>query len=187
MTYEVEVGGRRRTIEVRRAARDWEVTLDGRTMPVSVTAVEGLWSLLIGPPDSGVGACRRPMPMRPMKSYEFSIEERGNGQQIVHVRGLAVPVSILDPRTRLARGPRAVARAETGARPIVAPMPGRIVRVLVKVGDVVAAHQGLVVVEAMKMENELRAPTAGRVTDVRVRDGMSVDANSVLIVMDSAS
>ena len=63
-------------------------------------------------------------------------------------------------------------------------MPGRIVRVLVKAGDVVAAQQGLVVVEAMKMENELRAPRAGTVTDVRVVDGMSVDANSVLMVME---
>ena len=63
-------------------------------------------------------------------------------------------------------------------------MPGRIVKVLVKAGDAVAAHQGLVVVEAMKMENELRAPHVGRVTDVKVVDGMSVEANAVLIVME---
>jgi biotin carboxyl carrier protein len=63
-------------------------------------------------------------------------------------------------------------------------MPGRVVKVLVQAGDVVAAHQGLVVVEAMKMENELRAPAAGTVTDVRVTDRMSVDAGAVLIVME---
>jgi biotin carboxyl carrier protein len=63
-------------------------------------------------------------------------------------------------------------------------MPGRIVKVLVTAGDAVAARQGLVVVEAMKMENELRAPRPGTVTDVRVREGMSVDANAVLVVIE---
>jgi biotin carboxyl carrier protein len=63
-------------------------------------------------------------------------------------------------------------------------MPGRIVKVLVKVGDEVTAHQGLVVVEAMKMENELRAPHAGRVTAVTVVDGMSVEANAVLVTLE---
>ena len=82
----------------------------------------------------------------------------------MHVNGQAVPV--LDRRSARASGALdAVASAPgTGPRSIVSPMPGRIVKVLVKAGDTVAAHQGLVVVEAMKMENELRAPRAGRVT-----------------------
>ena len=63
-------------------------------------------------------------------------------------------------------------------------MPGRVVKVLVNAGDTVAAHQGLVVVEAMKMENELRAPRAGRVTRVNVVDGMSVEANAVLVTLE---
>ena len=202
MNYEVEAGGRRRTIEVRRHGQEWEVTANGRTMPVSVTAVEGWLSLLIGPPEGGphdsdgsdIGAAftpRRPGRAlslskggRPTKVYEISFEGRANGTRIVHVNGVAVPVSILDPRTRLRHRPGEVTSAGAGPRPIVAPMPGRIVRVLVKAGDVVAAQQGLVVVEAMKMENELRAPRAGTVTDVRVVDGMSVDANSVLMVME---
>jgi biotin carboxyl carrier protein len=62
-------------------------------------------------------------------------------------------------------------------------MPGRVVKVLVAVGDAVAARQGLVVVEAMKMENELRAPRAGRVSEVRAREGAPVEANTVLIVL----
>ena len=74
-----------------------------------------------------------------------------------------MPVSIVDPRARLVRR-RGSASDEAGPRSIVSPMPGRIVKVLVRDGDVVAAHQGLVVVEAMKMENELRAPQAGQVT-----------------------
>jgi biotin carboxyl carrier protein len=63
-------------------------------------------------------------------------------------------------------------------------MPGKVVRVLVAPGDQVTARQGLVVVEAMKMENELRSPKDGRVTDVRVQQGMSVEAGRVLVVVE---
>jgi biotin carboxyl carrier protein len=63
-------------------------------------------------------------------------------------------------------------------------MPGRVVRVLVKAGDEVAAKQGVVVVEAMKMENELRSPKAGRVKDVSVAPGTSVDAGRVLVTIE---
>jgi len=66
-------------------------------------------------------------------------------------------------------------------------MPGRVVKVLVARGDLVAAHQGLVVVEAMKMENELRAPRAGTVTEVRVREGEPVEAHAVLMVIEAGS
>jgi biotin carboxyl carrier protein len=63
-------------------------------------------------------------------------------------------------------------------------MPGRIVRVLVTAGDEVAAGQPLVVVEAMKMENELRSPKAGRVREVSVGEGMSIEAGRLLVVVD---
>jgi biotin carboxyl carrier protein len=115
-----------------------------------------------------------------VKSYDVCVDRRSNDERIVHVDGQAVAVSIVDPRARLTRTPGAVSIG-TGPRSIVSPMPGRIVKVLVKAGEMVAAHQGLVVVEAMKMENELRAPRAGRVTEVKVVDGMSVEANAVLV------
>ena len=63
-------------------------------------------------------------------------------------------------------------------------MPGRVVRVLVAPGDEVAARQPVVVVEAMKMENELRSPKAGRVKDVAVTEGASVEAGRVLVVVE---
>ena len=62
-------------------------------------------------------------------------------------------------------------------------MPGRIAKVLVKVGDLVTARQGLVVVEAMKMENELRSPRDGTVVEVRVHEGALVESNAVLVVV----
>jgi biotin carboxyl carrier protein len=101
----------------------------------------------------------------------------------VFVNGQPVPVAISgrgQHRTRRRSGDVA---DKGGPQPVVAPMPGRIVKVLVKAGDTVAARQGLVVVEAMKMENELRSPKAGTVSDVRVTEGMLVEAKAVLVIV----
>jgi biotin carboxyl carrier protein len=187
MTRELEIGGRRRTIDVRRNGSGWEITLDGRILGVDVTAIGERWSLLIGPPrPGGFGETSPPSSAasagRPARSYEVAVDRGSNGERIVHVNGVAVPVSLNDPRARRMR--RSEVASATGRRSILSPMPGRIVKVLVKVGDEVTAHQGLVVVEAMKMENELRAPHAGRVTAVRVVDGMSVEANAVLVTLE---
>jgi biotin carboxyl carrier protein len=166
MICDLETRGGGRTIQVRRRGSEWEMTLDGRILKVDVTVSGGRWSLLIG-----------------RRSYEVAVDRRANGERIVHINGRAVPVSIVDPRERLVRRRGAMA-AGHGPRSIVSPMPGRIVKVLVREGDTVAAHQGLLVVEAMKMENELRAPRAGQVTAVKVVEGMSVEGGAVLIVME---
>jgi biotin carboxyl carrier protein len=166
------------------------MTLDGRILSVDVTAIAGRLALLIGPPvlrqvrgtpGSSRGEGGRHEASR--RSYEVAVERRSNGGRIVYVNGLAIPVSIVDPRERLVRR-RSSASADTGPRSIVSPMPGRIVKVLVRKGEVVAAQQGLVVVEAMKMENELRAPRAGQVSAVNVVEGMSVEGGAVLLVME---
>ena len=79
---------------------------------------------------------------------------------------------------------RAAGRFTVEGRQVLAsPMPGKVVRVLVKAGDQVAARQPLIVVEAMKMENELRAGRDGTVAEVRAREGQSVDAGALLIVI----
>jgi biotin carboxyl carrier protein len=185
MTCDLETPGGRRAIEFRRRGSVWEMTLDGRILSVDVTAIAGRWSLLIGPPSpDGFGETGSPSESagRQARSYEVAVERRSNGERIVYVNGVAVPVSIMDPRERLVRS-RGNVSAETGPRSIVSPMPGRIVKVLVREGDVVAAQQGLVVVEAMKMENELRAPRAGQVSAVKVVEGMSVEAKTVLVTL----
>ncbi|MBI4486549.1 MAG: acetyl-CoA carboxylase biotin carboxyl carrier protein subunit, partial [Acidobacteria bacterium] len=74
-------------------------------------------------------------------------------------------------------------RQATGPQRLLAAMPGKVVRVLASPGDVVHAGQGLIVLEAMKMENELRAPRDGTVTAVHVREGISVDAGTLLVVI----
>jgi biotin carboxyl carrier protein len=63
-------------------------------------------------------------------------------------------------------------------------MPGRIINVLVKPGDEIAHHQGVVVVEAMKMENELKAPKAGKIVEVKVEPGQTVEKGELLVVIE---
>jgi biotin carboxyl carrier protein len=96
----------------------------------------------------------------------------------VKVDGASIPVGLRDPR----RSRRAHAAADGPVR-VVAPMPGKIVRLLVAPGEAVAVRQGLVVVEAMKMENELRAPRAGTVSEVAVQEGAVVELGAVLVTI----
>jgi biotin carboxyl carrier protein len=80
---------------------------------------------------------------------------------------------------------RAAARFTVeGRQTLTAPMPGRIVRVLVKAGDEVREGQGLVVVEAMKMENEMKSPKGGKVVEVLVSEGQTVEGNAKLCVVE---
>lgn len=90
-------------------------------------------------------------------------------------------VHIRDPRARRFAG-RAV--AHDGPLDVLAPMPGKVVRVLVNRDDEVVPDQGLVVIEAMKMQNELRAPRAGRVTEVHVREGIGIEAGARLLRLE---
>jgi biotin carboxyl carrier protein len=101
----------------------------------------------------------------------------GDGEAVV--AGHAVPVALANRRRRA----RAILGAGNGDQRIVAPMPGKVVKVLVAVGAAVEPRQGLVVIEAMKMENELTALRAGTVTDVAVIEGTSVEAGRLLIVV----
>jgi len=82
-------------------------------------------------------------------------------------------------------GAAAVRRATTGRADVKAPMPGKIVKLLVAPGDTVAAGQGLLLFEAMKMQNEIRSPLAGRVTDVRVREGQAVESKDLFLTVQA--
>ena len=179
MTFEIEVGDRTRSVE----ARGPETLLDGRRFHVDVVRAGHIWSLILGPVDADQNG--------PTRSYEASVIERTTGDLTVYVNGCPVSVRSLPSASRRqgfgAQPRRAGVRvdaASAGVRRVLAPMPGRIARVLVKVGDVVAVRQGLVVVEAMKMENELRSPGAGTVTELPAVEGALVNANAVLVVID---
>jgi biotin carboxyl carrier protein len=166
VTFELATGGTTRQIERRGA----QLFLDGRRVDVDAVKAGPAWSILVG-----------------RRSYEVFLTRRVPGELIVHVNGRAVTVRGGLPRfgSRSARtGGTARAAAAHGPGRVTAPMPGRIARVLVTVGDSVTAQQGLVVVEAMKMENELRSPRAGIVTEIRAAEGALVEANAVLIVLE---
>jgi len=172
MTFEIEINDRSRTVSVERtAAGRFRVIVDGR--PHEVDAIRagdfGLSLLLDG--DAGISREIQVVPV-----------DGASGQLLVGIEGRTVAASVNARRTR--RGGAAGGAEAPGEQAIVAPMPGRVVRVLVAAGDAIAARQAVVVVEAMKMENELRSPKAGRVKDVAVTPGMSVEAGRVLVVIE---
>ncbi len=111
----------------------------------------------------------------------------GEGEELlVHLNGVPTPVRLLDEqqaarRSLAGRGPRV---GSDGLMAVRAPMPGKVVKCLVQPGDEVAQDQGVIIVEAMKMENELRAPAAGRVKAVHVEEGRNVDAGEELVLIE---
>ena len=178
MQYEVDIGGRRRQVVVTRAGDGFAVSLDGCTRHVDAARIDAhTLSLLIG-----VGAGVQAIPSENLSSNEVSVAtDPISGQLTVHVGSTPVAVS-LNGRRRWGRNDKG-GSTSSGPQRLAAPMPGKVVRVLVGVGDAVLARQPVVVVEAMKMENELRASREGTVTEIHVREGMSVDAGALLLVI----
>ena len=99
------------------------------------------------------------------------------------MRGQVNRVDVADERRLRLRAAAAGFTAE-GKQVINAPMPGKVVKVLVKLGDEVKEGQGLVVVEAMKMENELKSPKAGKVVELLAKEGTTVENNAKLVVVE---
>ena len=111
------------------------------------------------------------------RSYRVS---RGGGNEI-WVNGRLLSMEVFDPRDlRPGKG----ASAHEGRQEIVSSMPGKVVRILVAAGDAVEEGQGLVVVEAMKMQNEMKSPKAGCVAEIRARLDATVGAGEVLVVVE---
>lgn len=162
MKYVVEVHGERHEVEVGPDG----VTIGGETYPVTLADLPGspIRQVTIG------------------DTVHRVIARRGasRGQYTLLLNGHRHQVEALDARTRAIRDLTA-ASGPSGPAPLVAPMPGLIVRVSVAVGDTVLAGQGLIVMEAMKMENELRAAGPGTVTAVRVVAGTAVQKGAVLV------
>jgi biotin carboxyl carrier protein len=177
VTFDVDVRGRRHHVEVVRTANGDRVSVDGRVFTSHVAGAPPFWSLLVeeGEPVAGTS---------PYRSYEVAFDmDASTGTLAVNLDGSVVPVRLVDRRRARPQG--GVGDDRTGAQSLRAPMPGRIVRVLVAPGDRVVARQPLVVMEAMKMENELHAALGGTVTDVRVEAGSTVEAGALLLVVTS--
>jgi biotin carboxyl carrier protein len=116
------------------------------------------------------------------RSYDVELEEAGDEVQVL-LEGQLLVVDVADERAlRLRAG--AAGFTVTGKVTLIAPMPGKVVRVLVSPGTAVTEGQGLVVVEAMKMENELKSPKAGMVVEVFAKEGSAVEANAKLLTVE---
>ncbi len=171
MTFEIEVNGRRRTVSIEPDGAtgqggSFRVRVDGVLHEVDARPTDLGLSLLF----AGSG-----------RSVDAAVVERRAGELLVQLPRVSL---IADVDGRRFRRQAAGGTASGGELRIMAPMPGRVLRVLVKPGDDVEARQGLVVVEAMKMENEIRSPRAGRVKDVAVADGQSVEGGRLLVVIE---
>jgi len=164
MKYLVMLGGR--TIEVDLTAEPGRITVDGKPHHAELRAVQGtpLRILILDG-----GSCSLPM------------LNTGTGTWLVQDNGERHEVEVLDERTAHIRSLAGGAVRAAGPRPLRAPMPGLVVRVEVETGQPVVAGTSLVVLEAMKMENDLKAAAAGVVDRVTVSAGATVEKGAVLV------
>jgi biotin carboxyl carrier protein len=166
MTYDIEIDGAGARLRLDRGeGSEWTFRFDDEAQQAAdCTHPEpGVWSILLD---------GRP--------YEARVEHSGD-LAIVTVRGERFEIRIADPRRW-----RRASQSGAGAGPqlVRAPMPGKVVRLLVAQGDTVEAGQGVAVVEAMKMQNELKAQRGGSVASIAVAEGALVSGGDTLMVID---
>ena len=165
MKYEVQISGKTRSVELERNANGWKATLDGMGIVADVVEfAPNTFSVLAGG-----------------RSHEVCVTSSSDGKLILQTGRVEFGAEVQDPRAWSGRR-HSGAEAE-GRQQIVAPMPGKIIRVLVKAGDEVKAGQGLLVVEAMKMQNEIRSPKNGTVERVMAEEGQAVNAGEALCIV----
>jgi biotin carboxyl carrier protein len=182
LAFDVVINGRpwNVAIEAGAAPGQFNVAVNGRTRAVDVSWIDrDTLSLL----DDGA-------------SSEVRVHQREVGALVVAIDGRTFEAQVSNTASPRESFERRAGRAvqdpsyiatKAGPHTIKAPMPGRIVRVLVAVGDRVSARQPVVIVEAMKMENELRSSGTGVVKEIRVQQGQAIDTGVVLLVIDYAA
>jgi pyruvate carboxylase subunit B len=155
------------------AGQDLEVEVDGTTVRVDGQELEAHLSPVPG------------VPLRHLllgdQSHTIGMQQAEPGSWRLLVDGVTLEAAVVDERTRHIRSLTGGGAARSGPPTLKAPMPGLVLRVLVAPGQAVAPGQGLVVLEAMKMENELRATAAGTVKAVLVAAGAAVDKGKLLL------
>jgi biotin carboxyl carrier protein len=164
MTYDITIDGKHYRLDLNRAEGRWSCRLDGREIEVdAVLARPDVLSLRIGD-----------------RAYEVKCE-RVSGDMHLWVGSARFAVEVRDPRSL--RG-RLHAQDEQGPRKLTAPMPGKIVRVLLSPGAEVEAGAGVLVMEAMKMQNEIKSPKKGTIQKILVSEGAAVNAGDVLAIVE---
>lgn len=169
LVLEIEVDGTLRRVALERNRDGYIAHIDGCALPVDLSEpMPGVLSLIVEDGDT-------------RRSYRC-IRTVFAGEETIALIGSEHRVAVTDPRSL--RAQRKGPGAGNGAVQIKSSMPGRVARVLVAPGDTVEAQQGIVVVEAMKMQNELKSPRAARVTEVRVTAGDKVAAGEILAILE---
>jgi biotin carboxyl carrier protein len=169
MHYVTVIDGKEREVEITEVGPDkYVIVLDGKKLAVDgVFLSETSLSLLLE-----------------NKSYVVELSPLSGERGQAFVRGEVLDVEVLDLRRMRLRRAHEISAAHEGPLTIASPMPGKVVAVLVKEGDEVEQGQGLIVVEAMKMENELKAPRAGVVRQLTAQEGQPIDAGKTLCVVE---
>jgi biotin carboxyl carrier protein len=163
-----------------------ELEIDGQIIEGEFTLAGGAAQLSFG------GATREAQVSEPEpgmftviindRVYRCALEESPGGAVEVIVNGKRIPVAARDKKHL--RGQTGAGAGASGQVKLSAPMPGKIVRVLLSAGDEVAARQGVLVVEAMKMQNEVQSPKAGKIAEIKVSEGQTVNAGEVLAIIE---
>jgi len=173
MPYHVNIGDKSYRLDLERnpgTENRWVCKLNGREIALdAVQVTENSLSMLVGG-----------------RSFRIQLEigggANGGDAQRAFVGGKSYEATVRD--TRSLRSRKGAAAADAGPLRVKASMPGKIVRVLAKAGDSVQAGSGILVIEAMKMQNEVRSPKAGAVKEMLAREGMNVNAGDVLVVLE---
>ena len=169
MKFEVQFGdgpGGKRIVELDRTAHSMKIALDGNPVDADICEIApNIFSILLRG-----------------QSHEIRITPTADGKLSLQCGTREFIAEVLDPRAW--RGRRHSALEAQGRQQILAPMPGKIVRLLVKAGDPVQAGQAILVVEAMKMQNEIRSPKSGKVERLLVAEGQPVNVGQVLAWID---
>ena len=164
MIYNIAIGEKNYRLELDRASSGWSCRLDGRSVEVdSVLIRAGTLSLRLA-----------------NQCYEVKCE-RLAGELKIWIGQESLTVEVRDPRSL--RG-RMRSSDEHGVKKLIAPMPGKVVRVLVEQGAQVEAGAGILVVEAMKMQNEVKSPKKGTIQKLLVSQGAAVNAGDVLAIVE---
>jgi len=166
MIYDVVVDGKTHQVDLSRGEKTWLCKIDGQEMELDavLTARDVLSVLSEG------------------KAYEIKRERSLQGELHMVIGSARYAVDVQDPRSLRTR--RSVAGSEAGPQRVKAPMPGKIVRILVNEQDEVKAGQGIIVMEAMKMQNEMKSPKDGKVQKILTAEGSTVNAGDTLAIVE---
>jgi biotin carboxyl carrier protein len=164
VTYEISIDGNNHRLDLDRMEDRWTCRVDGREIAVdAVLARPDVLSLRIG-----------------NKAYEVKCERVG-GEMHLWVGSIRFAAEVRDPRSLRSR---VRALDDHGPKKLIAPMPGKVVRVLVSQGAEVEAGAGVLVVEAMKMQNEVKSPKKGIVQKILASEGAAVNSGDVLAIVE---